>query len=187
MSTSIELNLFSFRGFYGTNLELRELYDDEEDTTRQQELDDYNYVKSLMNIIGEEYFKLWYNINKKWLDEVGIKLEFVKVDSPRFYNYSNDTLVLNAEFDKEVTKSKLIKLINENKDQFQSYLDENYTPRDGFIPYADNDLNKWIEEYSNKVDSKANILSSFIQAFELDEDENRESIENNIIERAYEF
>jgi hypothetical protein len=71
------------------------------------------------------------------------KVEFEELVSPGQYNFSNDSIdVVYHMTDENI--SKLHKYLVENSGEFEGYLCERYTGRDGFIPYYSNDISDWL-------------------------------------------
>ena len=66
-------------------------------------------------------------------DEVLSDFEFVELDSPRYYNFRTDRLVISCQVDIEA----LHKFAFEStRDAFDLYLHEHFTSYDGFISFV---------------------------------------------------
>lgn len=180
---TLEIALYSFLGFYGGDLDLSEMYSDEEE---EEGLDNVDWNQTKYNI-GLEYFNFWYKENKEWLDKIGISLSYKGIESPTSYNFTNDKLIVTATFENNYTIAKFQELMLENKDIFQAYLKDNFTPYDGYFPYYDNDFKKWYVEYVQKISSKPAILSALIESLELDLNETRNNATYTVLEKRYEF
>jgi hypothetical protein len=79
-------------------------------------------------------------------------IEFEKISSPRYYNFENDAIHCEIDFNEE----KVMNYLNENKEAFSNYIRERYTSRDGFISFYENNAEEWLHEWqedSHKVGS----------------------------------
>lgn len=97
---------------------------------------------------------------KEWIDLVKYQLETstgnvikrvgvrkFRLDSPRYYNFETDKLVVNIEFNKRALEYWCLK----NKpDKFNEYLKENYSSYDGFSSHTPNSIDAFKDEYFNK-------------------------------------
>jgi len=144
----LNTNLPGFNGYYGSFFE---------DTDTSSEIDyineqrqengllplenendinwDYNDYYSQLNMgltSCVEDFLIDFNIVKS--------IKFIKLHSPKFYNYSND--VIECKIDVNVSEVK--KYILENKDTFEAYLIDNFKSRSGFSSFYEYDLSHWI-------------------------------------------
>ena len=70
------------------------------------------------------------------------KMEFVKLDSPPYYNFRTDRLVLNIEYNEE----ELFTYLKENKDDFDAYLRANWTSYDGFVSFVANSYDEFMKD-----------------------------------------
>lgn len=76
---------------------------------------------------------------KQYLD---IKIEFEAVSSPKYYNFSNDSI--NIEVELELTE--LLKLVRSNMEEATAYFKDKYTSRDGFMSFHSNDIWDWLDK-----------------------------------------
>ena len=77
------------------------------------------------------------------------KIEFTEIWSPKFYNYSNDTIHCTYIISKD-NISKIIDYIKSNKDEFSEHLKDRFTSRDGFISNYSNQYDDWIKKIETK-------------------------------------
>ncbi len=98
-----------------------------------------------------------------------IKINFIALDNPKFYNYRTDTLdveIKNIEQLQELEKN----VFNEEyfKDNFLNYIKQKTTSCDGYISYYkfDDVMNKIDDEHTNVFYSL--LLSSLIKLYEGD-------------------
>ena len=179
MKKQIESYLPLFPGFYGTIFQSDseeyevELYNEENGT--DYDYDDFNwdnkeYEKdvSIQSCSGIEEI----------LEELGfdIKVKFQKLVSPKYYNFTNDSI--NCEY--EITQheyDKVIDYIKSNWLDFEEYIKRNYSSRDGFIPSHSYNAEVWM----NNLKSESHLEHNFgsVLDFIL---ENKEYTCNNLYE-----
>ena len=131
---TIKTYLPVFTGFYGSHF--LEPYMDEEDEGNG--IDWENYLKALS--------KSFCDIIEDELSDFVSMIKFEELISPRFYNYTNDSI--NCEID--VNVDKVNNYLKENTLQFTEYLKENYTSYDGFISSYSTDINDWVDWSDDK-------------------------------------
>ena len=99
--------------------------------------------------------------------------KFEKLVSPRFYNFSNDSIDVEVEVDIE----SLITQCEEKYEEFAEYLKERYTSCDGFMSSHSNDPADWfgtLDDYSDghvmacKEHCVGSILSFLLSGVEVD-------------------
>lgn len=72
-------------------------------------------------------------------------IDFVAMHSPKFYNFENDEIVCEINFDKQIVQQYLLS----NFEEFSAYIVDRYTSRDGFISYHSNDPFEWLDNWTN--------------------------------------
>ena len=148
----IETFLLLFPGFYGT---IFEPYEDSEidyinEVRNDKGLDeiewgdcdwDYDDYRERVaeSIVG---FVEWE------LKQMGLKFTYQEIESPKFYNFSNDSINVEVEVE---SMDKIIQYLNENEDEFRQHIKERYTSRDGFISYHSSNSNDWIDDLKSEV------------------------------------
>ena len=129
-----------FGGFYG--------YHEEYIDNR---IDDYeiDFDNVDWNATFNEYAKnwLWRFNNRSNLD-----LEFIGVDSPKFYNYRTDRIIANVPNE---CASKMLQYTK--MDEFKEYANEQLTPHDGYLPFFD-DIDDLIGNAYKNDDDMALLL-----------------------------
>lgn len=150
-----------FTGFYGTWFECSDAtIKDEIDHHRTEtgnddlsydDLDfdfaDYNkrVAEKCVGVIWNE-LKLHFDLDPKDFD-----IEFEGIVSPKFYNYSNDSINVVFKLNKDIF-SKIVSYLYTYIDDFKEHIKENYTNRSGFISYYSNDANEWLDSLHNYFD-----------------------------------
>lgn len=143
----LNTNLPAFYGYYGSIFE---------DTDTSSELDYINELrteKGLTELDNENDFDYDYNtyyseLNnvltncaEDFLKDLGIvkSIDFVKLHSPKYYNYTNDVIECKADVNIKSIKD----YIKENLDAFEVYLRNNFKSRGGFSSFYEYDINYW--------------------------------------------
>lgn len=148
-----------FTGFYESIFDGSDLAIESE---TQLSIDEYKeYYEELHNAgISQDYFNdnIWGFINFSDcfkeasksicnalpnLDHAGIikGVEFESLQSPKYYNFSTDSINCKITFDTEL----LTKYINDNLEAFTEYIKDRYTSRSGFISSYSNNVNDWLD------------------------------------------
>lgn len=81
-----------------------------------------------------------------------ISIEFQELISPKYYNYSTDSINCKIEIDPEI----ISKYVLENNEAFEKYLKDNYTNYDGFIAY----FSTYTKEWACKTDNFTNFIGT---------------------------
>ena len=145
----IETYLPIFSGFYNTIWQ----YDDESAIYFiNQEREEKN-----LNNITWEHLEIDYpqyeedivkglcDIIQDKLSDYVEKIELQKIQSPKEYNFKNDSVDVII-----IPKIENIqKFIYDNKKKFKEYLKNRYTSYDGFISHYDNDMESWEADTNN--------------------------------------
>lgn len=141
---TIKTYLPVFKGFYGSHFLEPEM--DEEDEGK--EIDWESYMEALS--------KAFCDVVEDELSDFVNEIKFEELISPKFYNFSNDSI--NCEIDVDV--NKVNEYLKEYSIDFAKYLKDNYTSCDGFISSHSNSLEDWTEWHEDK--HKAGSVLQFI-------------------------
>lgn len=151
---TIETYLPVFKGFYGSHWDDVDFYGEDEV---------YNIPKDLCFDDFVDWDQYHLAIAKGYCDYIEDELndfvsmiKFEELISPRFYNYTNDSI--NVEID--LYQTKIDAYLKENALQFAKYLKDNYTSYDGFISSYSIDANDWSDWSDDK--HKAGSVLQFI-------------------------
>ena len=117
-----------------------------------------------------------------------LSLEFIKVNSPKYYNYSTDKLVCNIEINKDVFVHELRK---NNFDNWKQFLKDNFTSYDGFISFYPNTSIEWDELINENIEDDNVIIETLLQ-FYLEQNEEFGDLKDNLLdykifEKTFEF
>ena len=111
-----------------------------------------DYSKQYVYHFESEYWSL---LESYWLASI----EFKSLESPQYYNFSNDEININVTFNKSF-KAKYLKL--RNTQDFQDFIKKKCTSYDGFMSFVDNDnlSNEW--NYDNLSANQYTLIIEFI-------------------------
>ena len=144
----VETYLPLFPGFYGTSWEAYNEEDEISEINRIREgkglepitWDDcqWNYMDRDNEVAQNCCHFIEERIKEMGLD---IDINYQKINSPKYYNFSNDSIYIEADIrDFE----KIINYLNDNEEEFEEYIGENYTSRSGFLSSYSNNHKVWM-------------------------------------------
>lgn len=164
-----------FTGFYDSIFDPSDNYIEMETELREDEFKDYYEDLHKAGVTQEffnENFYDYLDYNKGYegaasyicdglenLESADIiqEVTFEKVVSPKYYNFSTDSINCEIEYDDE----KLIEYLTENKEAFKDYIESKYTSRDGFSSSYSNDLEYWLDA-ENHGDHEVGSILQFV-------------------------
>lgn len=141
-TTVCDVRLASFEGFYCSiwspdddvyNYSVEEGAEEDKDFT----VDYKGYQKA----VCEKYTDVWEEWMQEYIHE-DIKLEFLQVWQPRFYNYVNDACEVRISLTHQAKKAIIEKIIN-HRDKIAGWIKENHISSSGFISFLSNDIDDW--------------------------------------------
>jgi hypothetical protein len=151
-----------FSGFY--EYELFQQYDElsgiEDDNPElYEELEKLDLVDAFFKEVDKQidWNKTYNNISKHLVDNVYTDLigewvkniEFDHLYSPRFYNYGSDEIYIKIKLTDEQLEKIEAYCFHENRKDFDKYLRDNFTDRDGFWSFIPNNIWDFEKEYYN--------------------------------------
>ncbi|WP_297095586.1 hypothetical protein [uncultured Draconibacterium sp.] len=74
-----------------------------------------------------------------------IEIDFQSLQSPRFYNFSTDSINCEVKLLNEDLQ-KIREIIYNNRSEFESWIKDHFSSCDGFISFFSNDFNVWKAE-----------------------------------------
>ena len=152
-----------FNGFYNTIFDASdemieeniEYHNEENDTDLNY--DDFKWdFKEYHNRIAKACISpIWNELNHLFsnIKSPEINIEFEQLVSPKFYNYSTDSIDVTYKLD-WFTFAKIVGYLNENRSDFEQYLIDRYTSRSGFSSFYSNDSEVWFNEYLKQDSDK---------------------------------
>jgi len=144
----IESYLPLFPGFYGTHFESDQAEEMALEENQDANYDDFEFdYQDYMNKVSMSAIGSVENYLKH--DGFSIGIEFDKVYSPRYYNFSNDQIYCTYSVS-DVDYAKLVEYCEANYKEFKAFLLENYASCSGFISFFDTKPETWFDEYLNE-------------------------------------
>lgn len=164
-----------FTGFYNSIFDESDSYIEQETELSEKEFIEY-YPELVEAGITKPYFKenLWKYVNftaghngaanyiadsLMQLEHAGIikAVEYQELKSPKYYNFSNDSINCLIEYDSK----KLLKYLKDNLVAFTEYIENKYTSRDGFRSHYSNEVSDWLD-ISEWSDHEVGSLLHFV-------------------------
>lgn len=141
---------------------------------------DFVYRGTYETLLGENISLIPYSkraayqddVAKMYLDEVlavaisdilpsdidsDFELVYTRAYHPRFYNFETDSIEFTFAFSDEV-KDYIGKYAENNKEDWDKYLNNNFTSRDGFDSYTPNNYEDWREGFDNDDNRCVSVL-----------------------------
>ena len=154
-----------FEGFYESNLlnsnteyYLNEMLQDEEHPEEYEiDFQEYKQEVALLHVEKLNDYCVLYNH-----DNIIKSIKLHSVDSPKYYNFETDRLVLSIDFNLTLLK----KYIKDNKEDFKVFLKEKYTSYDGYISFIPNHYSDFMEQY-NRNEDKNLLINVMLEYFML--------------------
>ena len=169
---TIKTYLPLFSGFYGSHFEDDFYYQFDNDECEFNFDFDFNDLDFDFN---KYYLDLSKQITSKIEDElIFLKLvtecNFESLQSPKYYNYSNDSINIEIIVSDENIKQIQTYLLN-NSENFKTYLKNKYTSCDGFTSFYSNNFEDWVNFTENFTDfSNTHYLGSILNFILLNEE-----------------
>lgn len=146
MTTKIKTWCPLFPGFYNTIFEYDresddiDYYNQENGTNYQYE--DFNFdYKDYEQRVGKAFIDKLEQELKYYIPD--IKINFEAINSPKEYNFRNDSIYIELEINIE-TLIALIISDNEKMEFAKQYFIDNYTSHPGFISFHSNKISDWL-------------------------------------------
>lgn len=176
---SVQSYLPLFSGFYCTiwdsdSLEDNEIYsiNYERESNGKGEIEfdkiqfDFKEYKTQVSCYLIEKIKTYLSENNFINDIV-----FEEIISPKFYNYSNDSINVTYKLSKD-NIDNINKFLIEKIDDFKDYINKNYSSYDGFVSFHSNDAIEWVIDNNLLTDKhKLGSVLGFICELEFNEDD----------------
>ena len=178
-----------FNGFYNTLFEnlidnavddAIEYHNEQNNTNLVYDDFDFDFTTIQNKICKDAVSKI-----EEKLNEIGIncKIKFETLVSPKYYNFSNDSINIEINFKKF---SRVIEILEQNFDSFSQYIKDNYTSRDGFISSYSSYASDWIEDLRENAENEAHkvgaVLDFILQEIE---DYKDEDLYFDLLDNAY--
>lgn len=142
-----------FSGTYETMWEVSETDDDGNEVMVEYEFRDL--MKSIVEAYNDRRDDIVRDLEIKWIKSI----KFTGSNSPREYNFSTDQLEFTANIDKRGMIAYLNSLAGDK--EFEKWLYENFTSRDGFWSYTPNTyqgISNAIRDQNDEHDQALGVL-----------------------------
>lgn len=149
-----------FEGFYESNL-----FNSDSEYYLSENLESPHEIKDFdkfMNTVGKRIANEVYYDCFCEKDSAVTDLDFVGINSPRYYNYGTDRIVLAVEVDLKKLEDYCFK---DNKDDFNKYLNDNFTSYDGFHSFVKNNILAFYLEYKDDESEKQKCLNVMLEYY----------------------
>lgn len=145
----------TFPGLYCTSIDPSQLIDSVSqcwEVPENKELDyDYDaYCQAIANKAVEL-------LNDFVEDSVIESIELVAIDSPRYYNYETDCLILDITYDKE----RIFENVSKHRALFDAFVKDHFTSYDGYVSFLTNNPEEFLEKARNGEKSYMDVLVEF--------------------------
>lgn len=141
----IQTFLPAFKGFYGSNYESyidNEVNQILDDTGKDYDCFDWQFdFEGLAKSVTElttEYIK-------ENLPGLILDINFVELISPKYYNYSNDKILVDIDFN----LYSLLKTCKDSEELLKNNIKKDFTPSSGWLPYLSSEYEDWLNTLKN--------------------------------------
>ena len=122
-------------------------------------------AKQIDNLLPDLVFEINYLFETPVLNSIGC----VGIDSPKYYNYRDDWYLLDFYPTEDFT-DQLLTFAERNKEEFNEFLEVNYSSCDGFISYTSNNYNEWRGKFLEGREQEIGAILSYLVNWHLDFD-----------------
>lgn len=108
---------------------------------------DYFNGEEYQNAIGKKYAS---NFEDALTDIDGmpsIKVKFIKIESPMYYNYSTDKCIVRLSGISKQSMAKIVKLMEKWESELRERIKEDWSSRSGFWSFVDNNYDHWLRVF----------------------------------------
>ena len=141
-TTVCDSHLASFEGFYCSIWSPDDdIYSYSVENDAEEDEDFTVDYKGYQNAVCEKYTEVWEGWMQQYIHE-DIKLDFLQVWQPRFYNYVNDACEVRISLTRQAKKAIIEKIIN-HRDKIAGWIRDNHSNADGFLTFWSNDIDDW--------------------------------------------
>lgn len=149
-----------FEGFYESNL-----FNSDSEYYLSENLESPHEIKdfhTFTNTVGKRIANEVYYDYFCEEDSAVTDLDFVGVDSPQYYNYRTDRIVLDVEVDLKKLEDFCF---TDNGDDFNKYLEDNFTSYDGFHSFVKNNRLGFYLEYKDDESERGKCLNVMLEYY----------------------
>ena len=177
-----------FQGFYETVFSSSYAFENAIELSKE---DDENFDESKVDFDDNRYYESCAKLFCMALIDVRVlpdfveSVEFLRVLSPKYYNYSTDKIECKITL-ADGWENEMRKFIAEHYDWLQEKITNDWTSCSGFISFIENDLEKWEKYLFDENDvNYIEIMLSYMGIYELGIDIIRERLYYSVFENIY--
>lgn len=177
-----------FPGFYGTIYSSSDAFETAIELSKE---DDENFDESKVDFDDNRYNETCAKLfcmgltDEQVLPDFVESVEFLRVLSPRYYNYSTDKIECKITL-ADGWETEMRKFIAEHYDWLQDKITNDWTSCSGFISFIENDLEKWEKYLFEENDANyIEIMLTYMGIYELGIDIIRERLYYSVFENIY--
>lgn len=142
-----------FQGFYESGL-----YNCDTLYNLQDEEGGYDFIEGGYDQFTEKVASQCTDLLNDYMRGGLIKnIKFKRLSSPAYYNFSTDKLVLEVECEWD----KLVKYCEETKDDFNQYLQDNFTSYDGFTSFVPNNYTDFMRDLEDDFERLSQVVIEY--------------------------
>lgn len=156
----VNWSTFIFEGFYESNL-----FNSDSEYYLSEMLESPYEIKDFdkfQNTVGKRIADEVYYDYFCEEDSVVTDLDFIGIDSPRYYNFTTDKIILDVEVDLKKLEDFCF---TDNGDDFNKYLEDNFTSYDGFHSFVKNNRLGFYLDYKNDESEKERCLNVMLEYY----------------------
>lgn len=136
-----------FQGFYGTIFSFN---DEDQYIEEGRTWDNYNWdYADYQKRVSEKCVEA---IEHEIKDYFKVDIKFEGLYSPKHYNYSNDQINVEYDFDDSVVIPEIINYLELEKEAFKKWVKERHSSRSGYMSLISNDSTEWIRILNEEKD-----------------------------------
>lgn len=116
---------------------------------------DYFNNDEYMKAIGENYAECLENVLNNIDGMPKLKVKFIKIDSPKFYNFETDKCICKISGINKKSLKKIIKLVKKWESELRTKIKEDWSSCSGFISFIDNNYDHWLRVFELEEEALA--------------------------------
>lgn len=142
-----------FEGFYESGL-----YNSDTLYNLQDEDTAYDFIEGGYDQFTEKTARLCTDLLNDYMRGGLIKnIKFIRLSSPRYYNFETDKLVLEVDCEWD----QLLKYCEETKEDFNQYLQDNFTSYSGFTSFVPNNYTDFMSNLEDDFERLSQVVIEY--------------------------
>lgn len=149
-----------FQGFYESELYNSDtiyfINENKDDDEPEYDFEDGGYEKYCDDVAKQITEQIFYDLNQND-DEIIKSMTFVKLHSPKYYNFETDKIEAEVDVDWDA----LINWVKKNSALFDTYLHNEFTSCSGFISFVPNNTHDFFLKLDDDFERLSQVLIEF--------------------------